>query len=111
MNWFSRFRNKSEQNKFGDANFNNREAYEYFSDFISTRTGVAGYFESATVHESPALVVVAKDGEWTRRKVKHEDAAKKICEKLEIPFFTVASSGYPRAMREWNIKNSGSTNR
>ncbi|MFC5369991.1 oxidoreductase [Arcanobacterium bovis] len=86
-------------------------AQEYFADFVATRSSVEAYFEEATPRESAALVLVAADGEWTRRKVTDAASARKIAQKLEIPLFDVAERGYPPQMREWNKKNPGSTRR
>lgn len=84
---------------------------EYFSEFVASRDAVEGYFEEATDREPAALVLVASTGEWTRRKVPSVKDASKLCQDLDIPCYEVARSGYPRAMREWNLNNPGSSMR
>ena len=83
-----------------------REIVAHFSQFVRSREGVAGYFEAETSRDPAALVLVAFDGEWTRRKIPSLEAAAAVCQELGINLYDVAASGYPRAMREWSAKNS-----
>jgi len=47
------------------------------------------------------VVLIASDGEWTRRKVGSPEQAAKLAAKLGIPIYDVAAVGYPPRMREW----------
>ncbi|QRV02850.1 oxidoreductase [Arcanobacterium phocisimile] len=87
------------------------ETFAYLSDFVRTRQGVEAYFEEATPRNPTSIVLVAYDGEWTRRKVPDLSAAKELCEQLAVPLYDVAQTGYPRSMREWTVKNPGSNRR
>lgn len=82
------------------------ENIEYLTDFVHRRSGVRGFFEATTAREPAALILVADDGEWTRRTVADITQAQKVAQKLGIALFDVANTGYPREMREWNIKNA-----
>ena len=50
-----------------------REAREatlaHLKDFVATRVGVEAYVEPATRMTPTTVMLVATDGEWTRRKV------------------------------------------
>ncbi|MCI7551657.1 MAG: oxidoreductase [Actinomycetaceae bacterium] len=78
----------------------------HLSEFASSREGVRAYFEQATAREAAALVLIAVDGEWTRRKIADISAAEDLADSLGIPLFDVAASGYPREMREWNVRHA-----
>ncbi|XCB30167.1 oxidoreductase [Arcanobacterium hippocoleae] len=82
------------------------ENTEYFSEFVTSRQGVRAFYEDGTSREPAAILLIAGDGEWTRRTVSDYSQAEKVAEKLEIELFKVAVTGYPREMREWNIKNA-----
>ena len=53
-------------------------------------------------------VLIAWDGEWTRRAVGSAKDAFELSQKLGIPVYDVNRTGYPSRMREWNTrKRSG----
>lgn len=69
--------------------------------FAASRSGVEGYVEPQTATTSTTLVLVAADGEWTRRRVASPKAAFDLGRRLALPVYDVAATGYPRRMREW----------
>lgn len=81
------------------------QTYAHFSEFVATREGVSAYYEAETSREPSAVVLVAVDGEWTRRKVPDIKAAHKLATELGISLYDVAASGYPPAMRQWNLRH------
>ncbi|MDP9807096.1 hypothetical protein J2S70_001678 [Trueperella bonasi] len=83
----------------------------HLREFASTREGVAAYYERETSRAPSAIVLVAIDGEWTRRKVPSFSDAQNVAQELGISLFDVAATGYPRAMREWSARNPGSQTR
>jgi hypothetical protein len=46
------------------------------------------------------VVLVAKDGEWTRRRVAGAAQARRLGVELEIPVYDVRRLGYPQRMRD-----------
>jgi hypothetical protein len=74
----------------------------YLEDFIATRHGVEAYVEPQTAVTSATVVLVAADGEWTRRPVPDAATAFAWAHKLGIPCYDVNLLGYPKRMREWN---------
>ena len=76
----------------------------HFEDFVKTRVGVESYFEPETPREQAALLLSARDGEWTRRRVPDIGAAAKLANELGIPFYEVVKTGYPDSMRQWNLR-------
>ena len=70
--------------------------------FVATsRTGVEGFVEPETPTTATTRVLVASDGEWTRRRVPSAKAAFELGHKLGLPVYDVAATGYPSRMREW----------
>jgi hypothetical protein len=77
---------------------------DHLAQFAQTRTGVEGFVEPQTNTTATTLVLVAADGEWTRRRVDSPKAAFQLGQKLGIPVYDVAAVGYPSRMREWTAK-------
>ncbi len=48
------------------------------------------------------LLLIAHDGEWTRRRMASPAAARQLGAKLGIPVYDVALVGYPQRMRDYN---------
>lgn len=78
--------------------------YLHFADFAQTRRGVEAYLEPATQVSPLSLVLVAADGEWTRRAVGSQPACHDIARRLGIPAYDVLLTGYPPRMREWTSR-------
>ena len=70
--------------------------------FAASRKGVEGFVEPETPTTATTLVLVASDGEWTRRRVAGPKAAFDLGKELAIPVYDVAATGYPSRMREWS---------
>lgn len=77
------------------------------ADFVGTRRGVEAYVEPATNVSTTTVVLIAHDGEWTRRAVGSPRAAFELGRVLQIPVYDVNQTGYPSRMREWNRRNRG----
>ncbi|MFN2539786.1 MAG: oxidoreductase [Mycobacteriales bacterium] len=73
----------------------------HLSAFAGSRGGVEGFVEPQTMTTSTTLVLVANDGEWTRRRVPSPKVAFDLGRKLAIPVYDVAATGYPQRMRDW----------
>lgn len=69
--------------------------------FAASRRGVEGFVEPETTTTATTLVLVAGDGEWTRRRVASPRAAFDLGRRLGLPVYDVAATGYPARMRAW----------
>ncbi|MBR6459903.1 MAG: oxidoreductase [Actinomycetaceae bacterium] len=76
----------------------------HMAEFAASRIGVEAYFEPATPREQAALLLVANDGEWTRRRVPDLASAADVAQEIGLPFYEVVKTGYPAAMRRYNEK-------
>lgn len=74
----------------------------HLSDFISTRRGVEGFVEPRTTVSEVTLLLVAHDGEWTRRRVPSVGWAHDFANKHGVPSYDAAVVGIPQRMREYN---------
>lgn len=77
---------------------------DHLTQFVKTRAGVEGYLEPRTAVTETTLLLVATTGEWTRRRVSGEDAARAFTRKHAIPLYEVAIVGYPKRMRDWTAQ-------
>jgi hypothetical protein len=71
-------------------------------EFISTRRGVEGFVEPRTTVTDVTLLLVAHDGEWTRRRVPSVHWAHQFSNKNSVPSYDAGLVGIPDRMREYN---------
>src|SRR5665811_940354 len=69
---------------------------------MSTTVVAVTFVEPPTNVTATTVVLIAHDGEWTRRAVASRDAAFELPRALGIPVYDVNQTGYPSRMREWN---------
>jgi hypothetical protein len=74
----------------------------HFRHFQATRVGVEAFIEPATRFDQTTMVLVARSGEWTRRRVPDPEAARALARELGLPVYDVQLTGYPARMREWS---------
>ena len=76
------------------------EDLEHLRTWASTRVGIDGYLEPATVVNQTSLLLVDLLGEYTRRPVSGWREADAIGKELRIAVYDATETGYPRRMRE-----------
>lgn len=76
----------------------------HLSEFSTTRRGVEAYVEPQTNVTNVTLLLVAYDGEWTRREVPSADWANSFSESLGLPRYDAGVVGYPQRMRDFNTR-------
>ena len=50
------------------------------------------------------IVLVASDGEWTRRRIGGPAAARKLARSMRMPVYDVQIVGYPQRMRDHDAR-------
>jgi hypothetical protein len=75
---------------------------EHLQAWVAEREGVEGFVEPRTAVSDVTLLLVAKDGEWTRRRVPSVEWAHKFCNKFQVPSYDAAVVGIPQRMRDYN---------
>lgn len=76
----------------------------YLRQWAAQRTGVEAYVEPQTTVTPLTVVLVAADGEWTRRPAGGAAGARRIGERLAIPVYDVQKVGYPQRMRDYDAR-------
>lgn len=76
---------------------------QHLTDWTAARIGVEGFVEPKTTVTPVTLVLVANDGEWTRRALG-EKQIRKLGKDLKIPVYDVRKTGYPPRMREHDAR-------
>jgi hypothetical protein len=79
----------------------------YLAEWIQARRGIEGYVEPRTAVTDTTLLLVAIDGEWTRRRVPSVEWAHSFANKHGVPSYDAGVVGYPARMREWNRRQKG----
>ena len=74
----------------------------HLEQFARTRRGVEAYVEPRTTVTETTVVLVAADGEWTRRRVPSVEWAHDFANSHGIPSYDAAVVGYPQRMRDYN---------
>ncbi|MBG0568117.1 hypothetical protein [Actinoplanes aureus] len=75
---------------------------EHLTQFIQSRRGVEGFIEPQTTVTETTLLLVAHDGEWTRRRIESPEIARRFAHQLSLPIYDVKLMGYPQRMRDYN---------
>ena len=76
----------------------------HLEQFVATRSGVEGFVEPRTAVTETTIVLVAADGEWTRRRIDGPDVARRLSKELGIPVYDAQVTGYPQRMRDWSAR-------
>ncbi|MCV7317995.1 oxidoreductase [Mycolicibacterium confluentis] len=95
MGWFDRFRG-GDRGSAGDL--------RYMRDWVAQHVGVEAFVEPKTTVTDLTVVLVAHDGEWTRRRVGGEAGARRLSSQLQIPVYDVQKVGYPQRMRDFDAR-------
>ena len=77
---------------------------KHLEEFHATRTGVEAFVEPRTTVTETTVILIAHDGEWTRRRVDGAAAAFRLGDRLRMPVYEVAKVGYPQRMRDYNAR-------
>lgn len=101
MGLFDRFRRRE---RAGTAREANARDMDHLEAWAAVRRGVEAYVEPRTNVTGTTVVLIAHDGEWTRRRIDGPQGAARLGHKLGIPVYDVAMVGYPRRMREYTAR-------
>ena len=74
----------------------------YLRQWAANRSGVEAFVEPKTAVTDVTVVLVAANGEWTRRRAGGDAGARRLSERLNIPVYDVQKVGYPQRMRDYD---------
>ncbi|MCV7015962.1 oxidoreductase [Mycolicibacterium madagascariense] len=77
---------------------------EYLRRWVAEHHGVEAFVEPKTTVTELTVVLVAADGEWTRRRTGGEKGARRLNAQLGIPVYDVQKVGYPQRMRDHDAR-------
>jgi hypothetical protein len=84
---------------------------KHLEEFVATRSGVEAYIEPRTTVTETTVVLVASNGEWTRRRVPDPETAFAWAHKQAIPCYDAGIVGYPARMRQWDAQKAAERRR
>ena len=99
MAWFRRRRTEPGRGARRQAD---RGDLDHLAEFVRSRRGVEAFIEPRTTVTETTMLLVAHDGEWTRRRVDSPEAARRFAHQLSMPIYDVRLMGYPQRMRDYN---------
>lgn len=76
----------------------------YLQQWVAEHTGVEAFVEPKTTVTELTVVLVAADGEWTRRRTGGDAGARRLSDRLKIPVYDVQKVGYPQRMRDYDAR-------
>lgn len=79
----------------------------YLDEFVVTRRGVEVWVESPTSFNRPSVLLIASDGEWTRRTVPSVRWGHDFASKRHLAHYDAGVVPYPQRMRDWNRRAKG----
>ncbi|WP_422746415.1 oxidoreductase [Mycobacterium sp. WMMD1722] len=101
MGIFSKFRGR----RSGRADGRDPAAdLRYLRQWVADHQGVEAFIEPQTAVTEVTVVLVAADGEWTRRRAGGDAGAHKLSDRLKIPVYDVQKVGYPQRMRDYDAR-------
>ena len=89
-----------------EARSGEREAVEHFIQWMSTRHGIEIFTEPKTSVTQPTMMLVAHDGEFTRRPVRSPEDAKDFAREHGLPIYDATVVGYPQRMRDFSRRQT-----
>lgn len=78
---------------------------QWVADHGGSHGGVEGYIEPKTTVTDVTVVLVAADGQWTRRRAGGDAGARRLADRLKIPVYDVQKVGYPQRMRDHDARH------
>jgi hypothetical protein len=76
----------------------------YLRQWVAEHHGVEAFVEPKTTVTDVTVVLVAADGEWTRRRAGGDSGARRLSDRLGIPVYDVQKIGYPQRMRDYDAR-------
>jgi hypothetical protein len=76
----------------------------HLQQWVAEHTGVEAFVEPRTTVTDVTVVLVAADGEWTRRRTGGDAGARRLSERLNVPVYDVQKVGYPQRMRDYDAR-------
>jgi len=76
------------------------------SQWAASRRGVEVFVEPKTAVTGTSVVLVAHDGEFTRRRIASPKAAQAFAQDNSLPIYDATLVGYPQRMRDYSRRET-----
>ena len=76
----------------------------HLRNWAETHEGVEAFVEPRTTVTATTMLLVDRDGAWTRRRISSPDGARKLARSLRMPVYDVQLVGYPQRMRDHDAR-------
>jgi hypothetical protein len=76
----------------------------HLREWAAAHEGVEAFVEPRTTVTDTTMLLVDKDGAWTRRRIAGPSGARKLAKSLTIPVYDVEILGYPQRMRDHDAR-------
>lgn len=76
----------------------------HLREWTAAHEGVEAFVEPRTTVTETTMLLVDKDGVWTRRRISGPDGARKLARSLKIPVYDAQIMGYPQRMRDHDAR-------
>lgn len=106
VGWFRRRKQQVEEQRVADEL--QVASYDHLVEFCRTRRGVEAWVERPTSFNKASLLLVAFDGESTRRAVPSEEYGYAFADEQDIPCYDAGVVPYPQRMREYGLRKKRS---
>lgn len=101
MSWLSRLGPRRKSTTQGSRD-ERRAATDALSEWVAAHRGIEVYVEPKTNLMTVTMVLVAHDGEFTRKQVASPQAAKSFARERQLPIYDATIVGYPQRMRDYS---------
>ncbi len=106
VGWFRRRKQQVQEQRVADEL--QVASYDHLVEFCRTRRGVEAWVERPTSFNKASLLLVAYDGESTRRAVPSEEYGYAFADEQDIPCYDAGVVPYPQRMREYGLRKKRS---
>lgn len=78
---------------------------QHLEGFVASRRGVEAWVEQPTSFNKPSILLIAADGESTRRAIPSVAFGYDFASRHEIPVYDAGVVPYPQRLREYGTRN------
>jgi hypothetical protein len=79
---------------------------EFLAEWVAVRRGVEVFVEPKTAVTDVSILLVAHDGEFTRRVIGSTEAARDFAREHALPIYDATVVGYPQRMRDFSRRHT-----
>lgn len=101
MSWFSRRKARP-----ASARSERKAQLEALAEWAASRRGVEVFVEPKTPVTPVSMLLVAADGEFTRRAIGSPQQAKDFAHEHGLPVYDATIVGYPQRMRDFSRRHT-----